>query len=210
VLGANALPGLNAARSTPEQGMALWRAERPPLAIVRRATHGELPKQMLPLILQLPPCYRNGFDGAYRADLGAVKSVAARGGFNVDGTQVCADGITRRCVGPEPIELRVMAIAYGRAPKYRSSKERLTPEGNKPLRVEIARVNRPQPHWRLTDRRSADGRGNLPLRHLSCLATLYQISVRRGSVSCSALLGRTADAHPARRRHTWGVCGYDP
>jgi hypothetical protein len=78
-LGANALPGFNAAGPTPEQGMALWRPERAPLAIVRRATHGELPEQMLPLILKLPACYSNGsYAGAYGANLGTVKSVAAR------------------------------------------------------------------------------------------------------------------------------------
>ena len=130
--------------------MALWRPERPPLAIVRRATHGELTKQVLPLILELPPSYCDGPHGAYGADLGAVKGVAARCGFSVDGAQVCADGVTRRCVGAEPLKLRVMAIAFGRAPKYRSSKQRLTPQGDKPLRIEIAGVNRPQPHWCLT------------------------------------------------------------
>src|SRR5437773_5247806 len=35
------------------------------------------------------------------------------------------------------------------------------------------------PRCRLTDRRSADGRGNLPGRHRSCFAKLYQISGRR-------------------------------
>jgi hypothetical protein len=126
-LGTDALPGFNAASSTPEEGMALWRPERPPLAIVRRATHGELPKQVLPLILELPPSYSDGPYWAYGADLGAVKGVAARYGFSVDGAQVGADCVTRRCVGAEPLKLRVMAIAFGRAPKYRSSEQCLTP-----------------------------------------------------------------------------------
>lgn len=130
--------------------MALWRPERPPLAIVSRVAHRELPKQTLPLILELPPCYSNGFYGANGAHFGVVKSVAARRGFSVDGAQVCADCVTRRCVAPEPLELRVMAIPIGRTPKYRSSKQRLSPEGDKPLRIEIAGMNRPQPHWCLT------------------------------------------------------------
>jgi hypothetical protein len=74
----------------------------------------------------------------------------------VDGAQVCADGVTRRCVGPESFKLRVMAIAFGRAPKDRSSKQRLTPQGHKPLRIEIAGMNRPQSHWCLTFDTSGD------------------------------------------------------
>ena len=75
--------------------MALWRRERPPLAIVHRTTHGQLPEQMLPLILELLSCYSNRFYGAYGADLRAVEGVAARRGFDVNGAQVCADGGTR-------------------------------------------------------------------------------------------------------------------
>src|SRR5262245_2212600 len=42
----------------------------------------------------------------------------------------------------------------------------------------------------LTDRGSAAGRGTAPQRKPSRLAELYQISERRGPVSCNRLLGR--------------------
>src|SRR5690606_35385534 len=113
---------------------------------MRRVAHRELPEQMLPLVLKLPVRDGNGFDGACRAHLGAVKRVAAQQGFVMNSAQVRVDGISRRGVGSESLKLRMTAIALSLASKHRSSKQRLTPESDKPLRIEITRMNRPQPH----------------------------------------------------------------
>lgn len=129
--------------------MALRRGKAPPPAIVLGATHGELPQEVFPLVLELASCDDNRRDGAHGADFGPIESVAARRSFSVDGTKVRAHGVTRRGVGLEPHELRVMTVAFGRAPQHRPGEQRFAPERDEPLRIEIARMNRPQPHRRI-------------------------------------------------------------
>ena len=145
-MGTNALPRFDAAGSTAEQGMALRTLERSPPAIVRGTTHRKLSKQVFPFILDLSSRYGDRCYGAYGSYLGMVKGVTPRCGLGVNGAQVGTDSVPRRCVSLKPLELRMMAVAFGCAPKYCPRKQRLAPQGDEPLRVEIARVNRPKPH----------------------------------------------------------------
>src|SRR5690606_31678932 len=126
--------------------MALRSAERAPAPIVLGTAHGETPEQQLPFVLELPARNDYAFYRAHGADLGAVKAVAARQRLFMDGAQVGADGIARTGVRAKALELRVMAIAFGLAPQHRPRQQRLSPQRDEPLRVEIAGMERPQPH----------------------------------------------------------------
>src|SRR5690606_41678191 len=117
-----------------------------PAAVGRGAGHGAPPEQQLPLRLELAPRDDYALYGAYRAYLGAVKTIAARQRLVMDGAQVGADRIAWIGVGAETLKLRVMAIAPGPATQHRPRKQRLAPQRDEPLRVEIAGMERPQPH----------------------------------------------------------------
>jgi hypothetical protein len=83
---------------------------------VSRIARRKLRKKMLPFVRQLPasdadPSYR-----AYGPNLDAIKSVTSRRGLRVYSTQIGGDGMAWRSVGLEPVELRMMAIAFRFSP----------------------------------------------------------------------------------------------
>src|SRR5699024_4510370 len=86
----------------------------PPL----RAACGEFGQQMLPLQLDLAlgdrdRCEARSVPGAL-SDAARVEAVAAGGGVLGEGLEVRADGGERLRMRPEPLELRVCAIAWVR------------------------------------------------------------------------------------------------
>ena len=66
---------------------------------------------------------------------------------------------TRRRARLKPLQLRVPAIATGAPTKHLARKQRLTPQRDQALGVEVPRVNRPQAHGGVV-RRRAKGDGS--------------------------------------------------
>lgn len=144
--GANALPRLDPAGPSTKQGMALRRLNRSPLAKVRWTAQAKLPEQVPPLMRELSRCYGNRRHVAHGANLGTVKSIAAARCFSVNGAQVRGNGGPRRCMGLEPLQLGMMPVAPGQAPKHCTGQQRLAPQRDEPLRIEVAGMDGPQPH----------------------------------------------------------------
>ena len=140
------LPQLQRAGHDGEQRMGLGKGYLAPPAMKSRIACLQLAQKMPPLVLDLASSTVDMNGAANRPDLGPVERVTARVGFEQDGTQIGVDGRTGSGVGLEPMKLRMMAVAFGRAAKNSTRQEGLTPQRNKTLRIKIPRMKSPQSH----------------------------------------------------------------
>jgi hypothetical protein len=122
-----------------------------PSALQRGRTDAKLGKRMRPLLLKLPGAYEQGQALAHRSDLRLIERVAAPRSFGVERGKIGIDGGQRRRLRSESRKLRMAAVAAGLPAQHGLREERLTPQGDEALRVEILRVQRPQSHALLGD-----------------------------------------------------------
>src|SRR4051812_8378230 len=120
--------------------------ELPPSCVDRRISRGQFAEQMLPLVEHLAPRHDDARDRTARSDLAAVEVVTPLDRLFVNRTQVRVDRRARRSVRREARELRMMPIASRLATQYGAREQRLSPERNEPLAVEVLRVERPEAH----------------------------------------------------------------
>ena len=117
-----------------------------PLREQRRDAHLQLAEQVLSLVRQLTAGRNDGQIGPGRSQLAWVKTIAARQRLCVSAMQIGVDGAAGVGVQLEPQQLRVVFVAAGFAPQYGACQQALAPESRQALRIEIARVQRPEPH----------------------------------------------------------------
>lgn len=97
----------------------------------------QLVLQMAPLMRKLARTDRNVLNHPNRTDLGMVEGVAPMRGLGVNRSQVCVDGQARMRMRAEALELRMVFVATCLAADDRLGQQRLTPQGNQPLRVQV-------------------------------------------------------------------------
>jgi hypothetical protein len=101
---------------------------------------------MLPFVLELTA---RGDDPAALtqwSDLRSVEGVSALFGFLLDNRQIAADRAARCGVFLKSQELRMVAIAPRDTTQDRARQQRLAPERHQALRIEMRRVDGPDPH----------------------------------------------------------------
>lgn len=89
---------------------------------------------------------RTGAQPPRRAELGAIEPVAARVRLVDDAVQVQIDRGQRIGEVAEPRELRVVAVAAGRAAQHGTREQTLAPQRDQAAGVEVTWVDRPEPH----------------------------------------------------------------
>ena len=100
----------------------------------------------MPFVLQLAIGRGNALDGHVAAKFGAIELVAARQCLCINHGEVTVGGRARRCAQPEPLQLRMLAVALGAATKHFAGEQRFSPKGDETLCIEILGVKRPQSH----------------------------------------------------------------
>ena len=106
----------------------------------RRASRGQFSQQVLPLVDHLSARHDDGRDQTARSNLAAVEVVAALDRFLVYRAQVSVDRRARRYVRREASELRMVPVTSGLASQDGAREQRLTPERDEALWIEILRV----------------------------------------------------------------------
>src|SRR5580765_4549461 len=99
---------------------------------------------MVPLVGELPPGH--GDDGLAMAssDLGPAEAVRAMVRFREHGEQIGVDRRDGIRVGAEALELRMVTVAARFAAQNGAREQSLAPDGDQALRVEVARMQRPE------------------------------------------------------------------
>jgi hypothetical protein len=133
-----ALPGFHRTRGDREKRVRLETGHIAPPAMKSRAACLQLAQQMLPLVLDLASAATDMDVAANRTGLGSVERVTARIGLEQNGAEISADGRARSRMGLEPLQLRMLAIAFGRAAKNRTRQECFLPQSHKALRIEVS------------------------------------------------------------------------
>src|SRR5688572_2840208 len=98
---------------------------------------------MIPLEFELPPRRHDTLAVAHRSDLRSIEGITTSIGFGVDDGQIPADCAARGGVLLKSQELRMVTIAARRTTQDRAREQRLTPERNQALRIEMRRMERP-------------------------------------------------------------------
>jgi len=114
--------------------------------VIGGAAHTQLGEEMGALVRELTGGSRNPDARSRRRDLRAVERVAAPIGFLQHRVQIGVDGRARRGVRTEALELGVVPIAARASAKHRLREQSLAPQSDQPTRVEMARMQRPEPH----------------------------------------------------------------
>ena len=140
------LPRLYGTGDDNEQGVRVRRRYCAQLARAVRATGPEFSHQMPPLELELARRFREPAHGAGPTQLAPIEPISTSAGLGMDAGEVTVQASHGIGQGPKPEQLRVTVIAPGRSLKHRPGEQRLAPEGDQPLHVEILGVNRPQSH----------------------------------------------------------------
>ncbi|MNT73892.1 hypothetical protein D3C72_2126520 [compost metagenome] len=117
-----------------------------PLLPERRVACLQLAQQVFPFVSHLAAGDGNGRHYGGGAELAAVKTVAALGGLLLHGPQVGVDRQLRRGVGFEPVQLGMVAIAFGEAMEHMAREQALAPQRNQALRIKVPGVHRPKTH----------------------------------------------------------------
>src|SRR5690606_16359579 len=89
---------------------------------------------------------RDRASGAARADLAAVEAVAACVGLLRERREEVADRARRIRLAPEADQLRVIRVPAPGVVDHGLREEGLPPAGDEPRAIEVARVQRPEPH----------------------------------------------------------------
>ena len=113
-----------------------------------RTAPAQLAKQPLPFVLKLPVGDANALCGSRAAEFGSVECVTASSSLGIDQRKVTVDGGTRRRTTLKSDQLRMLTITVGAAAKDLPGEQRLAPKRDKPLRVEIHWMKRPESHGR--------------------------------------------------------------
>src|SRR3954465_5760407 len=114
-------------------------------AVERRIAHPQLLHQPSPLVFKLPFGHWNPPRNAGLPELRAVEVIGARERLGMDTAEIDIDRSARSAAGAEALELGVMAIADGAPVKDMPREERFTPERHQALRIQVLRVQRPEP-----------------------------------------------------------------
>lgn len=126
--------------------MRLRQFERAPLPKYGRTTQAQLAPQVLPFVGEL-----TGIDGdqrrrAHRADFARVERVTSRLRFRQHAGEIGVDRRPRRRMRLKAKQLRMVPVADRFPAQYRSRQQRLAPQCNEALGIEIAGVKCPESH----------------------------------------------------------------
>ena len=101
---------------------------------------------MLPFVHYLPARDADAADRRCGPYLPAIKCIAAPLRLGMNSSEICIDGGTGRCVSAEALKLRVMPVAFCPPAQNGLREQRLAPQGNQALCIQIAGMNRPKTH----------------------------------------------------------------
>jgi len=101
---------------------------------------------MFPLVKQLAASLGNLSGESSPSDFGRVELVTSPRRFFINGLEVSRHRRFRIVEFAEAIQLWVMSVTARRAVKDLLRKQRLTPDGNQPFRIEMFWMYRPEPH----------------------------------------------------------------
>lgn len=143
---ADSLPVFDVAGHDAEQRMSARPSHSRERRRARRIAPTKLRQQMttLPVDLRardLPALVRSG-----AGDPAGVERVAAPDRLHTDDPQVRRDTGHGRSRAPKAIELRVTRVAFRAAAQDGLGQERLAPERDEPARVQVLRMEAPEPH----------------------------------------------------------------
>lgn len=140
----NSLPVLHGAGNHLEHRVRLGILQPFPMRIDGWIPGPQLPKEMLPFVIELSGrgLYPNRGSGA--SHLARVERISPRARFLPNHGEVRADGRPRRDMRLEPSELGMVAISLRQAANHRARQQRLTPQGDQALRIEIPGMQRPE------------------------------------------------------------------
>ena len=101
---------------------------------------------MCPFVLQLS-ARRAQYDVlTYRTDFSPIECIPAMLCLIRHRPEIEIDRRSRGCMGAESLQLGVMTIPFGRAPKHRAREKALSPERDQTLSVKVLGVQCPQTH----------------------------------------------------------------
>ena len=120
--------------------------DRQVATIDERTSTPQLFQKPTPFVLQLAIGDGNALDGGFAAKFGVIELVAARGCLCANYGEVTVDGGARGRAQPEPLQLRMLAVAVGMATKDFAGEQCFSPKRDETLRIEILGVKRPQSH----------------------------------------------------------------
>jgi hypothetical protein len=126
--------------------MGLGLAVRLEAPVIGGAANAQLGEEVGALVRELPRGRQDPDARSRRRDLRAIERVAAPLGFPQYRVEISVDGCARRGMRTEALELGVLPIAARASAKHRLREQSLPPERDQAARVEMARVQRPEPH----------------------------------------------------------------
>ena len=142
----DAFPLGDRSRDDAKQGMCCRNRQVKMAPIDRRAAPLQFAQQPAPFVLQLAVGRADALHASGSAKFRAIECVTSSTGLVVDESKVTVHGSARCRTGPEPRELRMLAISDGASAKHLAGEQRLAPEGDQSLCVEIPGMKRPQAH----------------------------------------------------------------
>src|SRR5262245_28277630 len=117
-----------------------------PFSKCLRASCRQLSHQVTPLVLELTVSHGNRPDTAHAADLARIECIAAGHRLIVHGAEIGRNRGARLAVRAESMELGMGPVAFRPPAEHGSCQQRLAPQGDETLRIEVARMDRPEPH----------------------------------------------------------------
>ena len=109
---------------------------------------GTAPLQLVqeppPLVLQLSVGCAEAVNGPEPTEFRAIEVVTPEARLFIHERKVTVDGCARRRAGSKSRQLRVVAISRGSSAKHFAREQRLAPERDESLRVEVPGMQRPE------------------------------------------------------------------
>jgi len=112
----------------------------------RRTPSAQLAEQPAPFVLQLSLGDENALSGPLAAKLGSIECIASSMSFGVDQREVTIDSGLWGSARLKPHQLRMSAITTGAPAQHLAREQRLAPERDEPLRIQIPGMKRPKSH----------------------------------------------------------------
>ena len=187
---APSLPRLDVSGTDAEERMRARAALAPPPCIQPGTSCSKLAQKMPPFVPDLPSSRAHQDTLADRPNPTSVERIPASGCLRRNAAQVGVDGRARSRMCPESSQLRVMAVAPRLAAQHRARKQRLAPQGNQPLRIEILGMQGPQAHRRQASHNVA--------RAVSCIQSRRRGVAARYASHRAPKTGRATNAAMAR------------
>src|SRR6187200_2734854 len=119
---------------------------------------------MPPLVRNLPGGCQDRLHSAQWTYLAGVESVAACCRLRMNRSEIRIDGVSGTRMREKSRELRMVSIASSLTAQHGSRQQRLAPQCNQPLRIEVAWMDSPKAHVNLTAKPLFSGRA---LRHVT-------------------------------------------